>query len=39
MYADECTDNQVYKLFALTDGTVTWGMLQIPEKKQGKNIK
>ena len=32
MYADECTDDQVYKLFALTGGTVTWNshLLTIP---------
>ena len=33
MYADNCTDNQVCKIFEPTDGTVTWDMLAIPKKK------
>ena len=39
MYTDACTDNQVCKLFALTEGVVTWDMLTIPQEKLNKNIK
>ena len=37
VYGDECTDNQVCKLFALTDGIVTWGLLATPQGKEGRN--
>ena len=30
MQAYECTENQVCKLIALRDGTVTWDMSVIP---------
>ena len=30
VYAKECTKNQVCKLFALTDGVVTWDMSVMP---------
>ena len=29
VYADNCTDNKFYRLFALTDGAVTWDMFAI----------
>ena len=32
-------DNEVCRLFALTSGTVTWGLLVIPQEKENKNIK
>ena len=38
MYAGECTGNEVYKFFALTDGAVTSSMIEIPYKKLHKNI-
>ena len=32
-YTDDCTDNQVYKLFALAHWKVTWVMLAIFQTK------
>ena len=29
VWAEECTNSEVCKLFTLTGGTVTWGMLVI----------
>ena len=34
MYAGECTGKEVCKLLALSDGQVTWNMLEMSEEKQ-----
>ena len=36
MYNDESTEYQACKLFALTNGALTWSMLVIPYEKQNK---
>ena len=36
LYVDEWSDKKFYKLFVLTSGTVTWGILVIPLEKQNK---
>ena len=34
MQPNECTDNQVCKLIAVTDRAVAWKILVIPKKKK-----
>ena len=36
MYAVESMGNEVYKLFAFTDGTVTWSMSEISLERHTK---
>ena len=36
VYNGESTEYQACKLFALTNGALTWSMLVIPYKKQNK---
>ena len=36
MHAVESMGNEVYKLFALTDGTVTWSMSEISLERHTK---
>ena len=36
MHVSDCMNNEVCKLFALTDGAVIWSMLEISWEKQNK---
>ena len=38
VHADKCMGSEVCELFALTDRTVAWSMLEIPQVKQNKNM-
>ena len=38
VYANEYTENQMCKLFALTDGALTWDMSMMSQEKQYKML-